>query len=105
MEDHAQRTAAHLGDIRSTLTNALSLTSTLAAEKASEVGLEQNDQTKKVSSWAAILAAPAVLAGVWGMNFRYMPELELTWGYPAALCTMAAACAGLYVAFKRRGWL
>lgn len=105
VEDHAQRTAAHLGDIRSTLTNALSLTSTLAAEKASEVGLEQNDQTKKVSSWAAILAAPAVLAGVWGMNFRYMPELELTWGYPTALCTMAAACAGLYVAFKRRGWL
>jgi magnesium transporter len=105
VQDHARRIDAHTAEMHSTLSNALSLAMTLASERATEVSLEQSVQAKKVSSWAAIFAAPTVLAGVWGMNFRFMPELEQAWGYPAALATMTAACVGLYAAFKKRNWL
>jgi magnesium transporter len=46
-----------------------------------------------------------MLAGIWGMNFAHMPELQATWGYPAALGTMLTVCAILYRGFKRNGWL
>lgn len=105
VQDHARRVDAHAAEMHSTLNNALSLAMTLASERATEVSLEQSVQAKKVSSWAAIFAVPTVLAGVWGMNFRFMPELEQAWGYPAALATMTAACVGLYAAFKKRNWL
>lgn len=105
VQDHASRVEARLDGMHATLVNALSLALTLASERAAQVGLEQSVQSKKVSSWAAILAAPTVLAGVWGMNFKYMPELEAGWGYPSALATMVATATTLYMVFKRKGWL
>ncbi|RKW69546.1 magnesium and cobalt transport protein CorA [Galactobacter caseinivorans] len=105
VQDHSTRVEARLDGMHATLVNALSLALTLASERAAQVGLEQSVQSKKVSSWAAILAAPTVLAGVWGMNFKYMPELEAGWGYPAALATMLGAGTTLYVVFKKKGWL
>lgn len=105
VEDHAQRTVGHLAEMRTTLSNALSLATALTSERASNVGLKQTEQSKKVSSWAAIFAAPTVIAGVWGMNFKYMPELDLTWGYPAALCIMVGVSTALYAVFKKKGWL
>lgn len=103
--DHVMRIQTHTAELRSTLTNALNLAMTLASERATDIALQQSVQAKKISAWAAILASPAVLAGIWGMNFAYMPDLQLPWGYPAALGLMLAVCLGLYAVFKKKDWL
>jgi magnesium transporter len=64
-----------------------------------------NDIMKKLSAWAGIILVPTLIAGVYGMNFRRMPELGWAVGYPLALATMGAAALVLYVVFKRGGWL
>src|SRR5215207_310051 len=69
------------------------------------VSVQQNDQTRRISAWAAIIAVPTVIASVYGMNFRYMPELYWRFGYPLVLIVMVASCIVLYVLFKRSGWL
>jgi len=69
------------------------------------VSVKQSDQTRRISAWAAIIAVPTVIASIYGMNFRYMPELGWSLGYPLALLAMAANCVVLYVVFKRIGWL
>jgi len=67
--------------------------------------VKQADQSRRISAWAAIIAVPTVIGSIYGMNFRYMPELELRFGYPVVLLVMVASCIVLYVAFKRSGWL
>lgn len=69
------------------------------------VGMQQNQDMRKISSWAAILAIPTMIAGIYGMNFKHMPELGTTWGYPVVLCVIASACVLLYRRFKKSGWL
>jgi len=69
------------------------------------VSVKQSDQTRRISAWAAIIAVPTVIASIYGMNFRYMPELGWSFGYPLALLAMVAICVVLYVVFKRIGWL
>ena len=60
---------------------------------------------KKLAAWAAILAVPTLIAGIYGMNFESMPELHWRFGYPVAIASMAAACAYLYRRFRKSGWL
>jgi len=81
------------------------LLSDILGAHLTQVGVRQNDDMRKISAWAAMAAVPTMIAGVYGMNFRYMPELHQAWGYPAALLAMAGAVLGLYRLFKRRGWL
>jgi magnesium transporter len=69
------------------------------------ISVAQNDDVKRLAAWAAILAVPTMVAGVYGMNFRVMPELEWSWGYPTILSGMAIACASLWIGFRRSGWL
>ncbi len=70
-----------------------------------EASHAQNEQIKRISSWAAILFAPTLKGMIYGMNFRHMPELDRVWGYPFALLLMALVCTGLYPVFRRRGRL
>lgn len=105
VQDHAIRIAERVASFRALLTNALSLSSTLASQQATEAGVAQNDQMKKISSWAAILFAPSLIGSIYGMNFTHMPELHFVWGYPAALGLMAALSVGLFVIFKKNNWL
>jgi magnesium transporter len=70
-----------------------------------QAGYEQNEQVKRISSWAAILFAPTLVASIYGMNFHHMPELSWTFGYPYAILLMASACFLLWLWFKRSGWL
>ena len=67
--------------------------------------VKQADQSRRISAWAAIIAVPTVIGSIYGMNFRYMPELDFKFGYPVVLLVMVASCIVLYVAFKRIGWL
>jgi magnesium transporter len=68
-------------------------------------GCSQNEDMRKISSWAAILAVPTMIAGIYGMNFRHMPELRWQYGYPLVICVTAIACTLLYRRFKKSGWL
>ena len=69
------------------------------------IGVRQNDQTKKISAWAAILIVPTLITGIYGMNFDFMPELHWLFGYPLALALMVSISVGLYAVFRHVRWL
>ncbi|MGO4491184.1 magnesium/cobalt transporter CorA [Arthrobacter sp. 2YAF22_2] len=105
VEDHVERLISRADSFRELLQNALTLDGTLTANRQNEASAEQNEQVKKISSWAAIFFAPSFVAGVYGMNFVRMPELQWTYGYPMAIGMMAGTATIMYVIFKRKGWL
>ncbi|MFI1396586.1 magnesium/cobalt transporter CorA [Streptomyces sp. NPDC020681] len=80
------------------------LSDVLAAHLA-QMGVRQNDDVRKISAWAAMIAVPTMVAGIYGMNFEHMPELRWVWAYPAVVALMAGVVYGLFRQFKRRGWL
>jgi magnesium transporter len=98
VRDHALRVTERVEGFRELLNNILDVNLTL-------VGIRQNDEVKRISGWAAILFAPTLVAGIYGMNFEYMPELGWVFGYPFALTLMVLVSLTLYLIFKRRGWL
>ena len=98
VHDHVQRVAERLEGIDALLSSALSA-------NLAQVGVRQNEDMRRISAWVAIIAMPTMIAGLYGMNFEHMPELGWLLGYPFALGVMAVACIGLYVFFRRRGWL
>src|SRR5438067_8592348 len=103
--DHATIVAERVDSFRQMLQDILTVNATLVTQAQNEEMKAQNEEVKKISAWAAILFAPTLIGTVYGMNFRRMPELHWYYGYPFALALMAAVCATLYFAFKRRGWL
>src|SRR5918997_2579415 len=112
VQDHAVHVVERVDAFRQLLANALTVNSTLVAQrqneqtaKLTEASLAQNEQVKRISSWAAILFAPSVVGTVYGMNFTHMPELNWTLGYPMALGLMLVVSGLLYLMFRRRGWL
>jgi magnesium transporter len=98
VRDHALRTTEQVEAFHELLSNILSVNLTL-------VGINQNDEVKKISAWAAILFAPTLIAGIYGMNFEVMPELSWTFGYPFALALMVLTTLVLHRIFKTAGWL
>ena len=98
VHDHLYRIAGRLDAVRDTINTAIQVT-------LSMVAIEENEVSKKLASYAAIFAVFTAFAGVWGMNFEFMPELKWKWGYPLALLTMVGVCAYLYCRFKKAGWL
>jgi magnesium transporter len=80
------------------------LSSALNAHLA-RVSVQQNDDMRKISAWVAIAAAPTAIAGIYGMNFRHMPELAIHWGYYGVIVLMLVICATMYAFFRRAGWL
>ena len=80
------------------------LTTALEAN-LSLISVSQNEDLKRLAGWAAIIAVPTMIAGVYGMNFKFMPELEWPFGYPVVMGIMFGACGFLYYRFKRSGWL
>jgi magnesium transporter len=110
--DHVAVVNDRVEGFRSTLREILAVNATLVAQrqnedmkKLAEVSNRQNEEVKKISAWAAIFFAPTVISGVYGMNFEHMPELRWEYGYPVTIAVMVFAMTGLYVMFKRRGWL
>ena len=98
VEDHVRRVAGRVEGLREVLRGVF------------EIGLltEQQRQsvaTRKLAAWAAILAIPTAVAGIYGMNFEYMPELHLRYGYHAVLAVITGLCGLLYLRFKRVEWL
>lgn len=81
------------------------LLSDMLSVHLTQVSVQQNEDMRKISAWAAILVFPTIVGGIYGMNFRHMPELAWYWGYPLALGVMAGGCVVLYRWFRRAGWL
>lgn len=90
---------------RELLSNVLNVNLTLVSVEQNAGMQRQNEVVQKISAWAAILIVPTIVTGVYGMNFRYMPELSWTFGYPFALALIALISVLLYLGFRRAGWL
>nr|WP_053676773.1 magnesium and cobalt transport protein CorA [Streptomyces sp. WM4235] len=110
--DHVTHTSERVDGFRQALTEILTVNATLVSQQQNaemralaEAGFEQNEEIKKISSWAAILFAPTLVGTIYGMNFESMPELKWAGGYPFAILLMAVVCVSLYVIFKKRDWL
>ncbi|MGI8649140.1 MAG: magnesium and cobalt transport protein CorA [Rubrobacter sp.] len=98
VRDHATRVNDRTEGLRDLLSDIVSINLAI-------IGASQTDQNKRISAWAAILIVPTIVTGVYGMNFRFVPELQWRLGYPLALFIIVAISVALYVSFKRRGWL
>ena len=96
--DHVVRLNEMIDNLRELLTTALEANLSL-------ISVAQSEHTKRLAAWAAIIAVPTMIAGVYGMNFDRMPELHWNYGYPVVMVVMIAACLSLFVGFKRSGWL
>ncbi|WP_028814209.1 magnesium and cobalt transport protein CorA [Streptomyces flavidovirens] len=110
--DHATHVTERVDGFRLALQDILAVNATLVTQQQNEemkqlarASHAQNEEIKKISSWAAILFAPTLVGTIYGMNFDHMPELGWFLGYPFALALMAMVCGSLYVVFKRRDWL
>jgi magnesium transporter len=98
VKDHLLRSARDVDSFRELLNSILTANLTQSS-------VRQNEDVRKISAWAAIIAIPTLISGIYGMNFEHMPELTWTVGYPLALGLMAGACFLLFRLFKRAGWL
>ena len=98
VHDHLHRIAGTLDTIRDTISTAIQV-------NLSMVAIDESEVNKRLAAWAAIFAVVTAFAGLWGMNFKVMPELEWKYGYPTALAIMVTVCIVLYRRFKRSGWL
>jgi magnesium transporter len=96
--DHLTRINAQLETVRDTIGTAIQVS-------LSSVAIEQSDVAKRLAAWAGIFAAATAFAGIWGMNFKAMPELSWEYGYPMALGIIVSVCALLFLRFRRMGWL
>ena len=96
--DHIRRTMMRIADLRETMTSIVETAALLEQHR-------QGDTTRQLAGWASILAVPTAIAGIYGMNFDYLPELHFKWGYPVVLAVIFTICGGLYLRFKRIGWI
>lgn len=95
----------HVVRLNETIDAQRELLTTALEAHLSLMSVAQNEHMKRLAAWAAMIAVPTMIAGVYGMNFAHMPELQWEYGYYTSLVAMAAAVGGLYAAFKRSGWL
>jgi magnesium transporter len=98
VQDHLKRVEGQISTFRELLGSALQANLT-------QVSVRQNQDMRKISAWVAILAVPTMVAGIYGMNFRHMPELRWQYGYPAVLALVLVVCLYLHRRFRRAGWL
>ncbi len=96
--DHLQRLNATVDTIRDTIGTAIQA-------NLSMIAIEEGEVNKRLAAWAGIFAVATAFAGIWGMNFKNMPELQWEYGYPMALTTILIVCLALYYRLRRDGWL
>lgn len=96
--DHLSRLNASIDDLRDMISSAMQVCLSIST-------IEETEVTKRLAAGGGIFAAVTAFVGIWGMNFKYMPELEWEYGYPFALSVIVFVCFFLYWRFKRSGWL
>ncbi|MFC4293001.1 magnesium and cobalt transport protein CorA [Sphingorhabdus arenilitoris] len=98
LADHVRRVSYRVAGLRDTLTSVIETSGLLEQQRQGVI-------TRQLAAWAAILAVPTAIAGIYGMNFEHMPELGWEYGYAAVWGMMLIICVTLYIRFKRAGWL
>ena len=98
VRDHVRRVASAVEGLRDVLSSVFEVANLLEQQRQGAI-------TRQLASWAAILAVPTAVAGLYGMNFEFMPELRWRYGYFAVLTAVAVICTGLFFAFKRARWI
>jgi magnesium transporter len=98
VQDHVRRVQARVDALREELTGVFEFSTLLEQQR-------QGTITRQLAAWAAILAVPTAIAGIYGMNFKYMPELNTHYGYFVVLAVIVAVCVWLYTRFRRANWL
>ena len=98
ISDHLQRINQTIDSLRDMATTAISVTLSL-------ITLQENETTKRLAAYAALVAVPTMVAGIYGMNFRHMPELSWEFGYPFVVGVMVAIDAYLFYRFRKADWL
>ena len=96
--DHIRRVESMTAGLREALTSVFEVSTLLEQQRQGEI-------TRQLAAWAAILAVPTAIAGIYGMNFEFMPELHSRYGYPIVLGVIVTLCTGLFAQFKRVHWL
>jgi magnesium transporter len=95
----------HLTRVAETVDGLDQLLSTAFDAHVARISVQQNEDMRKISAWVAILAVPTMIAGIYGMNFEFIPELHWRYGYYMVMALIAAICFSLHRYFKRNGWL
>jgi magnesium transporter len=95
----------HLTNVSERVASFDELLTTLVDATIAKISLQQNTDMRKITAWAAIIAVPTMVVGVYGMNFDYMPELHWKFGYPLVMTVIFGACLILYRIFRRNRWL
>jgi len=98
VHDHLVRVSQGLDGARDTVSTAMSV-------NLSMITLSENEVTKRLASYAALVAVPTMIAGIYGMNFKYMPELDIPWMYPAILIVMGVLDLYIYLKLRKSGWI
>ena len=96
--DHLQRVNTAIEQMREMLQTAISVSFTL-------INLAESETTKRLAAWGALITIPTLIAGIYGMNFQHMPELNWVFGYPLAIGLMVAVDGYLIYRFRKAGWL
>ena len=96
--DHVHRVETMVGGLRDVITSVFEASNLLEQQRQGAI-------TRQLAAWAAILAVPTAIAGIYGMNFENMPELKSPYGYHIVLGVIATLCGVLYVRFKKTGWI
>ncbi|MGD3107788.1 magnesium and cobalt transport protein CorA [Streptomyces sp. YGL11-2] len=97
--------ADHLARVNEQVLSFDDLLNSILQANLAQAAVAQNEDMRKITAWAAIFAVPTMIAGIYGMNFQYMPELHWKYGYPAMMLVTVAICTGIHRGFKRNGWL
>lgn len=97
--------ADHLDRVTEQVASFDALLDSILQAHLAQVTVAQNEDMRKITAWAAIVAVPTMVCGVYGMNFEHMPELKWTYGYAYVLSVIAVACFVIHRAFRRNGWL
>ncbi len=95
----------HLGGVAEQVAGFNELLTTLVDAVLAKISMRQNNDMRKITAYAGLISVPTMVAGVYGMNFDYMPELHWNFGYPMVLLVIAVVCGLLYRNFRRNGWL
>lgn len=95
----------HLEQVREQVGSFDELMSSILQAAVARLSVSENEDMRKISAWVAIAAVPTMVAGIYGMNFRFMPELDSPWGYPVVILGMFVVCLLMYRNFRRHGWL
>jgi magnesium transporter len=105
IQKYFRNVADHLARVNEQVSALDELLNSLLQANLAQVSVAQNEDMRKITSWAAIFAVPTMITGIYGMNFTHMPELETQYGYPVVLGGVILVCVLMYRGFRRNGWL